>query len=204
LSGPHSHAGQNTSVARLFMAPGGTLINPRRMSPRVTASRNSQIASRCQPHTSCRAGSTVGQAKRMKSVRLASQASLSLSLFSARSSPSKRADAGGVEAETLVFIGNRFLELAPAQLVEVARLARLLALHEHAEFLADQLQRAVGDGAVVAELARGIALGVEHRLLLHGALEIALQSLEHPSLGKHGFFGAGGLDFIDPCPDPII
>ena len=49
--GPHSQAGQSTPTASDFIVPGGTLISSRLISPAVTASRCSAIASMCQPCT---------------------------------------------------------------------------------------------------------------------------------------------------------
>ena len=49
--GPHSHAGQNTSVSNDFMKPGGTFINSRVIWPLVTASRCSHTACKGQPST---------------------------------------------------------------------------------------------------------------------------------------------------------
>ena len=61
-AGPHSQAGQSTATVRLFIAPGGTLISSRVISPRVTASRWWQSTSRCQPGTKRRPGSSSRQA----------------------------------------------------------------------------------------------------------------------------------------------
>jgi hypothetical protein len=56
LQGPHSQAGQNMFTSGLFMKPGGTFISRRLlgMSPKVSASRCVQIASRGQPSISLR------------------------------------------------------------------------------------------------------------------------------------------------------
>ena len=53
-------------MQRDFIEPGGTVIRSLRISPRVTASRCSAIASIGQPVTSLRPGSSTGQKVRAK------------------------------------------------------------------------------------------------------------------------------------------
>ena len=69
ISGTRSqvHAGQNTPTVRDLVQPGGIVMSRLCNCPAVTASRCSQIASRCRPHTSGRPGSTTGHAALRKS-----------------------------------------------------------------------------------------------------------------------------------------
>ncbi len=66
--GPHSHAGQKTSVMRLLQNPGGTVIRRFWISPKVTASRWAQIASRGHPSTKGVLGSRTCQKYRTNSM----------------------------------------------------------------------------------------------------------------------------------------
>src|SRR5580658_1464440 len=63
----HTHAGHRTEATRLLPERGGRLTISRVRSPLATASRYSQIASRCQFHISAVVGSMICQAWRTNS-----------------------------------------------------------------------------------------------------------------------------------------
>ena len=58
--GPHSQLGHSVWTSMDFIMPGGTLMRSRLTSPRVTASRCSQIASIAHPRFIARPGSSTG------------------------------------------------------------------------------------------------------------------------------------------------
>src|SRR5689334_3370582 len=93
----HSHTGQNTQTARLFMCRGGMLIRRLRILPLVTASRCWQIASRCLPFTNGVEGSTVGQASSTNRISFSELASTSL--WIAAYSSSRGASVDGMVAD---------------------------------------------------------------------------------------------------------
>lgn len=81
--GPHSQAGKNTEHNSDFMNPGGTFKTRRLISPLVTASRWSQMASRGHPCTIFTDGSISGQNVSTKFRKLLSLRSLSIALSTA-------------------------------------------------------------------------------------------------------------------------
>src|SRR3954468_6659572 len=80
LRGPHSQAGQNTSVSNDFVNPGGTFINNLVMYPSVTAWRCSAMAEIAHPLIKGMAGSTTGHIYSTNSIRLPSHRSRCLTL----------------------------------------------------------------------------------------------------------------------------
>src|SRR6266436_3068719 len=83
----HTHAGHRTEVTRLLPERGGKLTMSRKRSAFATASRCSQMASRCQFHSSGVVGSIICQAWRTNSANesrasdWSSRARLNLSAF---------------------------------------------------------------------------------------------------------------------------
>src|ERR1700730_13411692 len=65
----HTHAGHRTEVTRLLPERGGKLTTSRKRSAFATASRCSQMASRCQFHSSGVVGSMICQAWRTNSAK---------------------------------------------------------------------------------------------------------------------------------------
>jgi hypothetical protein len=81
-----------------------------------------------------------------------------------------------------------------------------LAIDKHADLFADQLERAIGDAAVVSVLADRLAVVIENCPMLHGALCVLHKLFEHPgavnlNTSRNAFlqFGDAGLNVAICC-----
>lgn len=86
----------------------------------------------------------------------------------------------------------------------------LPALNEHAEFLTQQLQRLVGNVALILKLARPCAIWPLHLCHLHGPLNVLHEGFDDPLLSKARSFNrlssrlaVQGLAFSEEFSHPV-
>jgi len=77
--------------------------------------------------------------------------------------------------------------------------AQLVQFHEHAKMFAEQFERPVGDGTLIAILAGWLAVGVQHWDGLRGPLNVVYELGQYPLFGqRNARYGLCGRLAVHP------